>query len=89
MLFLSEEEGGQGLIHLQSRVATFRLQFIQKLLIGSVEFRWCAVAYVILRNLENLGLDKTLFLLDPTKLNNSGLPAFYRNLFKVWGLFVF
>lgn len=89
VLFLPKEEGGQGLIHLQSRVATFRLQFIQKLLLGSAECRWCAVAYVILRKLENLGLDKTLFLLDPLKLNTSGLPVFYRNLFKVWSLFVF
>ncbi len=89
MLFLPKEEGGQGLIHLQSRMATFRLQRIQRLLVGSVDFKWCAVAYVILHKLENLGLDKTLFLLDPTKLNISGLSVFYRNLFKVWSLFVF
>ncbi len=42
-----------------------------------------------LHKLENLGLDKTLFLLDPTKLNISGLSVFYRNLFKVWSLLVF
>ncbi len=89
VLFLPKEEGGQGLIHLQSRMATFRLQRIQRLLVGSVDFKWCAVAYVILHKLENLGLDKTLFLLDPTKLNISGLSVFYRNLFKVWSLFVF
>ncbi|KAF7647530.1 hypothetical protein LDENG_00171110 [Lucifuga dentata] len=29
-LFLLKEEGGQGLIHLASRVAIFRLQFIQR-----------------------------------------------------------
>ncbi len=89
VLFLPKEEGGQGLIHLQSRMATFRLQRIQRLLVGSVDFKWCAVAYVILHKLENLGLDKTLFLLDPTKLNISSLSVFYRNLFKVWSLFVF
>lgn len=89
VLFLPKDEGGHGLVHLQSRVATFRLQFIQKLLNGSVEFKWCSVAYVILHNLEKLGLDKTLFLLDPVKLDTSGLPVFYRNLFKVWSLFVF
>ncbi len=34
-LFLPKEEGGHGLIHLQSRIATFRLQFVaQKLLVG-------------------------------------------------------
>ncbi|TWW67065.1 Transposon TX1 uncharacterized 149 kDa protein ORF 2 [Takifugu flavidus] len=30
VLFLPREEGGQGLIHLASRVATFRLQFVQR-----------------------------------------------------------
>ncbi len=88
VLFLPKEEGGQGLIHLQSRIAAFRLQRIQRILVSSVDFKWCAVAYVILHKLENLGLDKTLFLLDPRKLNTSGLPVFYRNIFKVWSLFV-
>ncbi len=89
MLFLPKEEGGHGLIHLQSRIATFRLQFVQKLLVGSVDIKWCAVAYVILHNLESLGLDKTLFLMDPLRLNTSSLPVFYRNIFKVWSLFFF
>ncbi len=89
MLFLPKEEGGHGLIHLQSRIATFRLQFVQKLLVGSVDLKWCAVAYEILHNLESLGLDKTLFLMDPLKLNTSSLPVFYRNIFKVWSLFFF
>ena len=73
---MPKEEGGHGLIHLQSRVSTFRLQFIQKLLIGSVEFKWGSVAYVILHNLENLGLDKTLFLLDPTKFEHFWTASF-------------
>ncbi len=30
VLFLPKEEGGHGLVHLQSRIATFRLQFVQK-----------------------------------------------------------
>lgn len=89
VLFLPKEEGGHGLIHLQSRIATFRLQFVQKLLVGSVDFKWCAVTYVILQNLEGLGLDRTLFLMDPLKLNTSSLPVFYRNIFKVWSLFFF
>ncbi len=89
VLFLPKEEGGHGLIHLQSRIATFRLQFVQKLLVGSVDLKWCAVAYEILHNLESLGLDKTLFLMDPLKLNTSSLPVFYRNIFKVWSLFFF
>lgn len=89
VLYMPKEEGGQGLIHLQSRIATFRLQRIQRLLLGSVDFKWCAVAYVILHKVENLGMDKTLFLLDPMKLNTTSLPVFYKNVFKVWSLFVF
>ncbi len=34
ILFLSKEEGGQGLVNLQSRTVAFRLQFIQRLLLG-------------------------------------------------------
>ncbi len=30
VLYLPKEEGGQGLVHLQSRTAAFRLQFIQR-----------------------------------------------------------
>ncbi len=33
LLFLPKEEGGHGLIHLASRGATFRLPFIQRLLV--------------------------------------------------------
>lgn len=44
MLFLPVEEGGPGLVSLSSRYATFRLQFIQKFLIGSVDVIWREVA---------------------------------------------
>lgn len=37
VLYLPKEEGGQGMVHLQSRLSTFRLQFIQKFLKGSEE----------------------------------------------------
>jgi len=45
---LSKEAGGQGLIHLQSRIAAFRLQFVQRLLTVSDVFNWNAVAGLIL-----------------------------------------
>ena len=35
VLYLSREEGGQDLIHLASRTATFRLQFIKRFLTGT------------------------------------------------------
>ncbi len=40
VLFLPREEGGQGLIHLASRGATFRLQFIQRFLTGPRDLVW-------------------------------------------------
>ncbi|KAI7804071.1 pol-like protein [Triplophysa rosa] len=87
VLFLPKEEGGQGLVHLQSRIAAFRLQFVQRLLGGPSNCSWRAVACQILRSFASLGLDKALFLMDPQKMNTSTLPVFYRNTFKVWSLF--
>ncbi len=89
ILYLPREEGGQGLIHIQSRIAAFRLRFLQRFLVldGSTDCSWSAVSCMILRTLGGFGLDKMLFLMDPTKLDLSELPVFYRNLFKVWSLF--
>ncbi len=87
ILYLPNEEGGPGLIHLQSRIAAFRLRFLQRLLDGSTDCSWRAVSSMILRTRGGFGLDKTLFLMDPTKLDLSELPDIYQNLFKVWSLF--
>ncbi len=87
ILYLPREEGGQGLIHIQSRIAAFRLCFLQRFLDGSTDCSWRAVSCMILRTLGGFGLDTMLFLMDPTKLDLSKLSVFYRNLFKVWSLF--
>lgn len=87
LLYLPKDEGGQGLIHLQSRTAAFRLQFIQRFLTCSENLVWKSVACAIFKSVDKLCLDKQLFLLDPKRVNTSGLPIFYRNLFKVWDLF--
>lgn len=71
ILYLPKEEGGQGLIHLQSRVAAFRLQFVQRFLDGSTNCSWCSATCTILRTVGGSGLDKSLFLMDPTKLDLS------------------
>lgn len=86
VLFLPKEEGGQGLIHLASRLATFRFQFVQKYLTGLCPV-WKEFASIILRKTDNLGLDSALFLMDCKCLNVSSLPAFYKGVFKAWGLF--
>lgn len=88
ILFLPKEEGGHGLIHVQSRAAAFRLQFIQQLLKGPIDSPWKSVACAILQTFNGLGCDRTLFWMNPGKMNLCRLPVFYRNLFKVWSLFI-
>ncbi len=87
VLFLPKDEGGQGLINLSSRGATFRFQFVQRFLCGPKDLVWRPLACTILNKLGRLGLDRTLFLMDLRQLNTSGLPSFYRGLFQVWNLF--
>ena len=87
VLHLPKEEGGQGLVHLASRTAAFRLQFIQRLLAGPNELVWRAVSYTILHTVGGLGLDRALFLMSTKTLDIAGLPVFYRGLFKIWDFF--
>ena len=87
VLYLPREEGGQGVVHLSSRGAAFRFHFIQRLLTGPDNLTWRRVAYAILQTVGGLGQDKPLFLMDPAKLDTTGLPVFYKGLFKVWNLF--
>ncbi|KAK3575409.1 hypothetical protein QTP86_026245, partial [Hemibagrus guttatus] len=87
VLHLPKEEGGQGLVQLSSRAAAFRLQFIQRLLTGPRDFVWRAAASGLLRTVKGLGVDRALFLMDTKMLDISGLPMFYRGLFKIWNVF--
>ena len=87
VLFLPKEEGGHGLVQLQSRTAAFRVQFLQRLLTGTVDSNWKYAACAILQTFDGLGLDRPLVWMDPKTLNLSKFPVFYRNLFKVWSLF--
>ncbi len=87
ILYLPKEEGGRGLINLQSRIATFRLHFLQIFLDGPVSVSQRAVSYIILQTVGNFALDRSLFLMDSKCLNLSHLPPFYQNLFKVWSFF--
>ena len=86
-MFLSKEEGGHGLIHIESRVATFRLQFVQKFLLGPKDVVWRDVTSCILRRTNNLGLDAALCLMDFKFFNPCGLPPFKKKLFKAWNCF--
>ena len=87
LLFLPREEGGQGLVHLASRAATFRLQFVKQYLAGPPELVWRDVASCVLALVNGLGQEKTLFLMNPRLLKLTILPPFYQGLFKSWALF--
>lgn len=86
VLFLPREEGGQDLVHLPSRHATFHLQFIQKFLTGPVDLVLRKMAKIILHTVDGLGPDDALFLLDAKQLCLAGVPQIYSGLFKVWQL---
>nr|BAC82605.1 pol-like protein [Tetraodon nigroviridis] len=87
VLFLPREEGGQGLIHVASRTATFRLQFVQRFLTGPADLVWRETASCLFRRVSNLGLDAALFLIDSKSLKVNGLPPFYQSVLKSWALF--
>lgn len=87
-IYQKKKEGWQGLVHIQSRAAAFRLQFIQRFLTGPENLVWkwggCST---ILRTAEGLCLDKSLFLVNPRRINTSRMPVFYSKLFTIWNLF--
>ena len=87
VLYLPREEGGQGLIHLASRTATFRPQFIKRYLTGPTDLVWKNVTSCILRHVSTVGLDTALFLTDSKFLKLNGFPPFYQGVFKSWALF--
>ena len=86
VLFLPKDDGGQGLIHLSSRAAAFRFQFLQRFLCGPADLVWRPLACTILSQLGGLGLNRSLFLMDLKQPDIKELPDFYRGLFKVWSL---
>ncbi|CDQ83100.1 unnamed protein product [Oncorhynchus mykiss] len=62
VLYLSKEEGGQGLVHLASRAAAFRFQFIQRLFYGPKNVLWRWVAGLVLQQVGGLDLKKAVLL---------------------------
>ena len=83
----AKRRGGQGLVHLGSRAAAFRLQFVQRFLSCHDDVVWRQVTGIILRRIAGLVLDKSLFLLNCDFYRVCNLPPFYRGVFKAWTLF--
>lgn len=83
VLFLPKGKEGQGLVHLASRSAAFRLQFIQRVLYGPEDLVWRPLAQLILQSVGGLGLQESVLLLDCNSVTFSSLPLFYSGLFRV------
>ncbi len=62
-LYLTCQEGGQGLIDIRTRIMAFRLQAAQRLLYHR-DVSWLNTPSALLRRVRNMGLDKLLFLME-------------------------
>lgn len=89
VLFLPVAEGGQGLIHLESKMKALRLQTLKKVLYWTDRASWIPFSLLLLQNMTNVKLDKQLFLIE--KPNDPGTRLsyvdFYTSVLKAWGLF--
>ncbi len=83
VLYLPIHEGGQGLVDVKSRIASFRMQTVQKLLYQG-ELSWIQMACAFLQKVESFGLDKHLFLLELDGLRLDNLPSFYKSTLQAW-----
>ena len=82
VLYVSKEEGGQGLVHLESRKGAFRLEFFKSLLYGPPALPWRPVAELILGRVGNLNFGRELCTLDSSFFNLKCLPLFYVSVLK-------
>lgn len=71
MLFLPVSKGGHGLMDIQSRIHTFRIQVVQRLLYSG-ESTWTDMACALLQNMLYVKYVKQLFLIRLTDLDLSG-----------------
>lgn len=83
VLHLPLQEGGQGLVDLQSRVTAFRLQTAKRLLYHP-NLSWRGLAWTLLRRAGGLGYDRQLFLLSPGAVDITALTPFYRSVLSAW-----
>uniref|UniRef100_H3CBT1 Reverse transcriptase zinc-binding domain-containing protein n=1 Tax=Tetraodon nigroviridis TaxID=99883 RepID=H3CBT1_TETNG len=77
-----------GLINIQARIATSRIQTAQRILYTSGP-GWIETARLLLRRAGRLGYDKQLFLLQPENVCQSGLAPFYSSVLQAWMTFRF
>ena len=85
-LYLPVAEGGQGLINIQAKIASFRLQTAQRLLYNCGP-SWFDTARLLLKRAGRLGYDKQLFLLKSEDVDLTGLTPFYSSVLQAWQIF--
>ncbi len=83
VLYLPVHEGGQGLVDVKSRIVSFRLQTVQKLLYQE-GLSWIQTACAFLQKVERFGLDKHLFLMEMDGLKLDNLTFFYKSMIQAW-----
>ena len=89
MLYLPVNTGGQGLVHIISRIRDFRIQFVYRFLTMMNDedvhpcFYFCKY---FLSNVSNLNYDVQLFLLDG-EFQYRNIPTFYQDIVKTWKCF--
>ncbi|KAK2883356.1 hypothetical protein Q8A73_022289 [Channa argus] len=86
VLYLPVAEGGQGLIDIHSKIASFRLYTAQKLLYGCGS-RWLDTSRLLLRRVGRFGYDKHLFFLRAEEVDFAGLTSFYYSVLQAWQVF--
>lgn len=86
VLYLPVVDGGQGLIHVKSKMKAMRLQ---KILYWTDRVPWIPFSLILLQNMTNVKLDRPLFLIEKsyeleTKRSDTD---FYALVLRAWGLF--
>ncbi len=85
-LYLPVQEGGQGLIDIRARVATFQMQAVQRLLCHQ-NHGWMELTCALLRKAGRMGLDRQLFIMSLEGTSLCGLNPFYLNVLDLWKSF--
>jgi len=83
-MYLPVEEGGQGLKHLASWKAAFRLQFVKKLLYQNMS--WTNIVFKLLSAVGKYGLKTDFFWTNSSKMGLKEISCFYEGVRKSWSL---
>lgn len=87
LLFLPLDKGGQGLVHLESRIRTFRIQYAQSFM-NYFAFHPCfSFSSYFLKQIHKLNYDYQIFSiqLDVQMIRN--IPIFYKSVLNSWFFF--